>query len=65
VIAGAGLDVLSTEPPDAQNPLLRASNCVITPHYAWATRAARERLMRVAVENIRAFLKGQPQNVVN
>jgi glycerate dehydrogenase len=64
-IAGAGLDVLSVEPPPEDNPLLRTKNCIITPHNAWATRAARARLMRVAVENIRAFLTGKPQNVVN
>lgn len=64
-IAGAGLDVLSVEPPPANHPLLQAKNCLITPHNAWATRAARERLMQVAVENVRAFLAGKPQNVVN
>jgi len=64
-IAGAGLDVLSSEPPASNNPLLTANNCIITPHLAWATRAARERLMKVAMENVRAFLSGQPQNVVN
>lgn len=64
-IAGAALDVLSTEPPAADNPLLAAPNCVITPHLAWATRAARQRLMTVAVANVRAFLAGTPQNVVN
>jgi glycerate dehydrogenase len=64
-IAGAGLDVLSVEPPQADNPLLCAKNCIITPHIAWATRAARSRLMETAVENIRAFLAGRPQNVVN
>ncbi|HHY85686.1 MAG TPA: D-2-hydroxyacid dehydrogenase [Verrucomicrobia bacterium] len=64
-LAGAGLDVLSTEPPDATNPLLRARNCVITPHIGWATRAARIRLMREVVENLRAFLNGNPRNVVN
>jgi glycerate dehydrogenase len=64
-IAGAGLDVLSVEPPPADHPLLRAKNCIITPHNAWATRAARARLMRIAVENVRAFLAGQPINVVN
>jgi len=63
-LAGAGLDVLSGEPPAADNPLLRASNCIITPHMAWATRAARSRLMKIAVENVRAFLAGQSQNVV-
>jgi len=64
-LAGAGLDVLSVEPPPADNPLLTAKNCVITPHLAWATRAARSRLMKIAVENIRAFFNGKPQNVVN
>src|SRR2546421_339071 len=60
-IAGAGLDVLATEPPPADHPLLRTRNCLITPHLAWATRAARLRLMKVAVENVRAFLSGRPQ----
>jgi len=64
-LAGAGLDVLSTEPPVANNPLLTAKNCFITPHLTWATRAARERLMKIAAQNIRAFLDGKPQNVVN
>ena len=64
-IAGAGLDVLSTEPPPADNPLLTAKNCCITPHIAWATRAARQRLLDTAVANVRAFLAGKPQNVVN
>jgi glycerate dehydrogenase len=64
-IAGAALDVLSVEPPPADNPLLTARNCLITPHLAWATRAARSRLMQIAVENLRAFLQGKPQNVVN
>jgi glycerate dehydrogenase len=64
-IAGAGLDVLSQEPPPADNPLLHAKNCLITPHLAWATRAARCRLLQKAVENVRAFLSGKPQNVVN
>ncbi len=64
-LAGAGLDVLSAEPPPAGNPLLQAKNCCITPHIAWATRAARQRLMATAVTNVRAFLAGVPQNVVN
>lgn len=64
-LAGAGLDVLSVEPPPANNPLLQAKNCVITPHNAWGTRAARFRLMKIALENVRAFLNGKPQNVVN
>lgn len=64
-IAGAGLDVLTAEPPPAGNPLLQAANCCITPHIAWATRAARQRLMATAVGNLRAFLAGDPQNVVS
>jgi glycerate dehydrogenase len=64
-IAGAAVDVLSTEPPRADNPLLTARHCVLTPHLAWATRAARERLMRVAVENVSAYLEDKPQNVVS
>ncbi|UCG59285.1 MAG: D-2-hydroxyacid dehydrogenase [Phycisphaerales bacterium] len=64
-IAGAGLDVLTIEPPDEQNPLLKAKNCHITPHIAWATRAARERLLNVAIDNVAAFLAGRPENVVN
>jgi glycerate dehydrogenase len=64
-LAGAGLDVLSVEPPPADNPLLHAKNCLITPHQAWGTRAARSRLLQAAVENVRAFLKGKPKNVVN
>ena len=64
-IAGAGLDVLSVEPPASDNPLLKAKNCIITPHIAWATRAARERLMTIAVNNLTGFLNGKPVNVVN
>ena len=64
-IAGAGLDVLAVEPPRADNPLLTARNCLITPHIAWATHAARARLMHIAVANLRAFLDGRPVNVVN
>lgn len=64
-IAGAGLDVLSTEPPPVDHPLLNAPNCVITPHIAWATRSARSRLLDTVVDNVAAFLAGQPQNVVN
>jgi len=59
------LDVLSKEPPEKNNPLLNARNCFITPHVSWATRAARERLLNVAIDNVAAFLKGKPQNVVN
>jgi glycerate dehydrogenase len=63
-LAGAGLDVLSVEPPPPDNPLLTARNCIITPHLAWGTRAARSRLLQTAIANIRAFLAGHPQNVV-
>lgn len=63
-LAGAGLDVLTQEPPRAGSPLLTAPHCVITPHVAWATRKARARLIAVAAANLAAFLKGQPQNVV-
>ncbi len=64
-IAGAATDVLSVEPPPADNPLFEAKNLIITPHIGWATRAARERLMNIAADNLRAFLNGAPQNVVN
>jgi len=64
-LAGAGVDVLSTEPPASDNPLLRARNIVITPHCAWATRAARQRLLDITVANVEAFQAGRPINVVN
>jgi glycerate dehydrogenase len=64
-LAGAGLDVLDTEPPPADSPLLKARNCLVTPHIAWATREARSRLMDAAVENVAAFVAGQPRNVVS
>lgn len=64
-LAGAGLDVLSAEPPAPDNPLLEAANCVLTPHIGWATRAARERLLAEVIANVRAFLAGQARNVVN
>jgi len=64
-IAGAGLDVLEVEPPPKEHPLYSAKNCRITPHIAWATQAARQRLLATAVENVKAFLDGSPQNVVN
>lgn len=65
VIAGAGIDVLSTEPPAADNPLFTAKNCLITPHIAWATKEARTRLMAITVDNLTQFLTGNPVNVVN
>ncbi|WP_159517294.1 D-2-hydroxyacid dehydrogenase [Sunxiuqinia indica] len=64
-LAAAGLDVLSTEPPTADNPLLRAKNTFITPHVAWATKEARQRLMNLAVKNIEAFLNRKKLNVIN
>jgi len=64
-LAGAALDVLAVEPPAPDNPLLAAKNCFITPHLAWASLSARKRLTAITAENIRAFLAGQPQNVVN
>ncbi|NDW13595.1 D-2-hydroxyacid dehydrogenase [Bacteroides sp. 214] len=64
VIYAAGLDVLSTEPPKADNPLLTAKNCYITPHIAWATYASRQRLMKVMLENIEAYQAGKPINNV-
>ncbi len=64
-IACAGLDVLSEEPPKAGNPLLDAANCFVTPHIAWATRAARGRLLATVAANVRAFAAGKPQNVVS
>lgn len=63
-IAGAAVDVLSTEPPRADNPLLSAPNCLVTPHLAWATAAARRRLIAIAANNLRAYLAGRPRNLV-
>jgi glycerate dehydrogenase len=65
IIAGAGIDVLSIEPPAKDNPLFNAKNCLITPHIAWATKEARVRLMDIAVNNLAAFINGKPINVVS
>lgn len=64
LLAGAGLDVLVIEPPEKDNPLISAKNCFITPHIAWATFEARKRLLDTAIENVKAYLKGQPINKV-
>ncbi|VBB07224.1 d-isomer specific 2-hydroxyacid dehydrogenases signature 2 [Lucifera butyrica] len=64
-IAGAALDVVSTEPIKKDNPLLSAKNCIITPHISWAPKESRQRLMNIAMDNLQAFLAGDPVNVVN
>ena len=64
-LAAAGLDVVYTEPIRADNPLLKAKNCIITPHISWAPIESRQRIMDITVENVKAFLNGTPQNVVN
>ncbi|MEE0442990.1 MAG: NAD(P)-dependent oxidoreductase, partial [Acutalibacteraceae bacterium] len=64
-IAGAAVDVLSCEPPKADNPLLSCKNCIITPHIAWAGYETRVRLLDVVYSNLKAFLDGSPVNVVN
>ena len=64
-LAGAALDVVSAEPVHADNPLLSAKNCILTPHISWAPKESRQRIMEITAENIRAFLNGTPQNVVN
>lgn len=65
IIAGAGIDILSVEPPHKDNPLFGAKNCIITPHIAWATKEARARLMSTSVNNLTAYMSGHPVNVVN
>ena len=64
-IAAAGLDVVYTEPIKADNPLLKAKNCLITPHMSWGAKEARQRIMDITADNIKAFLSGSPVNVVN
>jgi glycerate dehydrogenase len=63
-LAGAALDVLSSEPPPADHPLIGLSNCIITPHNAWCSFEARQRIMEITINNVRAMLKGEPVNVV-
>jgi glycerate dehydrogenase len=63
-VGGAALDVVSKEPIQADNPLLKAKRCIITPHIAWAPRESRQRLMDIAVENLARFIAGTPVNVV-
>jgi glycerate dehydrogenase len=65
IIAGAAVDVVSSEPIDKSNPLLTAKNCIVTPHIGWAPRESRERLINIAINNLKAFIEGNPQNVVN
>lgn len=64
-VYAAGLDVVSTEPIKGDNPLLKAKNCIITPHISWAPKESRQRLMNIAVANLKAYINGEPQNVVN
>jgi glycerate dehydrogenase len=64
-VYAAGLDVVSTEPIKEDNPLLKAKNCIITPHISWAPKESRQRLMDIAVNNLRSFIEGNPVNVVN
>ena len=64
-LAGAAVDVLSVEPPLSSNPLLKARNCIVTPHIAWATKEARTRLIESVVTNLRAFVESHAVNVVD
>ncbi len=63
VIAGAALDVCTKEPPEEDNPLLTAKNCIITPHIAWAAKETRERLIGLAADNLESYLSGNPINI--
>ena len=64
-VYAAAVDVVSTEPIKGDNPLLKAKNCMITPHISWAPKESRQRLMDIAVNNLKAFIDGNPVNVVN
>ena len=64
-VAGAAVDVVSREPIEKENELLKAKNCIITPHIAWAPKESRTRLMKIAVKNLESFLQGKAVNVVN
>jgi glycerate dehydrogenase len=64
-VYAAGLDVVSTEPVRGDNPLLKANNCIITPHISWAPKESRQRLMDIAVNNLKSFIEGRPVNIVN
>lgn len=64
-IAAAGVDVVSREPIEAENPLLNAPNCIITPHVAWAAKECRQRIVDCVIENIRTYVNGIPKNIVN
>ena len=64
-VGGAALDVVSTEPIRSDNPLLKAKNCIITPHMSWGAKEARQRIMDITVDNVVSFKDGNPKNVVN
>ena len=64
-VYAAGLDVVSTEPIKGDNPLLKAKNCFITPHISWAAQASRQRIMDITADNLKAFVEGNPVNIVN